>query len=350
MSTMQGAVIIGGQRQVELREFPVPEPGPGQVLVRMRAAGMCGSDLHNIYRTMNLDDPGHYRGCIAGHEPCGTVEAAGPGSTRFEKGDRVIVYHITGCRTCSACRKGWIVNCTSDQRSVYGWHRDGAYADFMLAEEYTLLELPDELSFIDGAILSCGFATSFQGVRRADVSGYDTVLVVGLGPVGLAAAMISKARGARVIGVDISPERVVAAESLGCDLGLVAGEDTLEAIMEYTNGHGVEVSLECSASQAGRMLALESARLWGRVVLLGEHGNLSLNPSFTIIQRQLTVHGSWMSGISEMQDAIEHAVRWNIKPGDIVTHMFPITQIREAFELADAGQAGKVVFAWGEDE
>ncbi len=73
MSTMQGAIIHGGQRQVELKEFPVPEPGPGQVLLRMKAAGMCGSDLHNIYRTMNLDDPGQYQGCIAGHEPAGVV-------------------------------------------------------------------------------------------------------------------------------------------------------------------------------------------------------------------------------------------------------------------------------------
>jgi threonine dehydrogenase-like Zn-dependent dehydrogenase len=346
MSTMRGAIIIGGQRQVELREFPVPEPGPGQVLLRMKAAGMCGSDLHNIYRTMNLDDPGHYRGCIAGHEPCGTVEAIGPGCKNYREGDRVIVYHITGCRNCYACRKGWIVNCTSDQRSVYGWHRDGAYADFMLAEEYTLLKLPEELSFIDGAIISCGFGTSFQGVQRADVSGYDTVLVVGLGPVGLAAAIISKARGANVIGVDISPERVAAAEKLGCDLGLIADDEALNRIREYTNGHGVEVSLECSASQAGRMLSLESARLWGRVVLLGEHGNMSLNPSFTLIQKQLTLHGSWMSGISEMEDAIEHMVRWKIKPEEIVTHTFPITEVKEAFELSDAGEAGKVVFVW----
>ena len=346
MSSMRGAIIIGGKRQVEVKEFPVPEPGRGQVLVRMKAAGMCGSDLHNIYRTMNLDDPGHYQGCIAGHEPSGVVEAVGPDCERFKEGDRVIVYHITGCRNCSACRKGWIVNCTSDQRSVYGWHRDGAYADFMLTEEYTLLELPDELGFIDGAIISCGFGTSFQGVRRADVSGYDTVLVVGLGPVGLAAATISKARGARVIGVDISPDRVAAAERLGCDLALVADDEALDKIREYSDGHGVEVSLECSASQAGRMLSLEAARLWGRVVFLGEHGNLSLNPSFTLIQRQLTLHGSWMSGISEMQDAIEHAVRWRMRPGEIVTHTFPITQVREAFELSDAGEAGKVVFVW----
>ncbi len=344
---MQGAVILGGQRQVELREFPVPEPGPGQVVLRMKAAGMCGSDLHNIYRTMNLDDPGHYRGCIAGHEPCGTVEAIGPDCKRdFQKGDRVLVYHICGCGHCSACLKGMIVNCTSDQRCVYGWHRDGAYADYMLAEEYTLLRLPEELSFTDGAIISCGFGTSFQGVRRADVSGYDTVLVVGLGPVGLAAAIISKARGARVIGVDISPERVATAEKFGCDLGLVAGDDALDAIMQYTNGHGVEVSLECSASQAGRMLSLEAARLFGRVVFLGEHGNLSFNPSFTLIQKQLTLHGSWMSGISEMEDAIEHIVRWGLRPEKIVTHTFPLTKVKEAFELSDAGEAGKVVFVW----
>jgi len=346
MDTMRGAIIIGGERQVKLKEFPVPEPGPGQVLLRMKAAGMCGSDLHNIYCTMNLDDPGHYRGCIAGHEPSGVVEAVGPDCTRFEKGDRVIVYHITGCGVCNPCRKGWIVNCTSDERSVYGWHRDGAYADFMLTEEYTLLPLPEELSFVDGAIISCGFGTSFQGVRRADVSGYDTVLVVGLGPVGLAAAIISKARGANVIGVDISPERVATAEKLGCDLGLVAGDGTLDEIREYTNGHGVEVSLECSASQAGRMLSLEAARLWGRVVFLGEHGNLSFNPSFTIVQKQLTLHGSWMSGISEMQDAIERIVRWKIRPEEIVTHTFPLDRIAEAFELAEAGEAGKVVFVW----
>ncbi len=346
MARMQGAVIKGGQRQVELREFDVPEPGPGQVLLRMKAAGMCGSDLHNIYRTMNLDDPGHYLGCIAGHEPCGTVEAVGPDCRRFEVGDRVVVYHICGCGHCTPCRKGWVVNCTSEQRNVYGWHRDGAYADYMLTEDYTLLSLPDELSFVDGAIISCGFGTSFQGVRRADVSGYDTVLVVGLGPVGLAAAIISKARGARVIGVDISADRVATAEKHGCDLGLVADDKTLDRIREYTNGHGVEVSLECSASQPGRMLALESARLWGRVVLLGEHGRLDFNPSFTIIQKQLTVHGSWMSGISEMEDTIEHIVRWGLRPEDIVTHTFPLEQVSEAFELSDKGEAGKVVFTW----
>jgi threonine dehydrogenase-like Zn-dependent dehydrogenase len=347
MTTMRGAIIIGGQRRVELREFPIPEPGPGQVLLRMKAAGMCGSDLHNIYRTMNLDDPGHYRGCIAGHEPAGTVEAVGPDCKRgFQRGDRVLVYHICGCGYCNSCRKGWIVNCTSDQRSVYGWHRDGAYADYMLAEEYTLLKLPESLSFMDGAIISCGFGTSFQGVRRANVSGYDTVLVVGLGPVGLAAAIIAKARGARVIGVDVSADRVATAERSGCDLGLVADETTLAAIREYTDGHGVEASIECSAAQAGRMLALEAARLWGRVVFLGEHGNLSFNPSFTVVQKQLTVHGSWMSGISEMEDTIEHIVRWKLRPEEIVTHTFPITQVKEAFELADSGEAGKVVFVW----
>ncbi len=183
-------------------------------------------------------------------------------------------------------------------------------------------------------------------MRRADVSGYDTVLVVGLGPVGLAAAIISKARGARVIGVDISPERVATAERLGCDLGLVAGDDALAAIMEFTDGHGAEVTIECSASQAGRMLSLEAARLYGRVVFLGEHGNLSFNPSFTVVQKQLTLHGSWMSGISEMEDTIEHMVRWKIRPGEITTHTFPLAQVKEAFELADAGEAGKVVFVW----
>jgi threonine dehydrogenase-like Zn-dependent dehydrogenase len=139
---------------------------------------------------------------------------------------------------------------------------------------------------------------------------------------------------------------VAAAEKFGCDLGIVADDETLDRVKELTDGHGVEVAIECSASQSGRMLCLEAARLWGRVVFLGEHGNLSFNPSFTVVQKQLTVHGSWMSGIAEMVDAIEHAVRWKIRPEEIVTHTFPITEVKEAFELADAGKAGKVVFVW----
>ncbi len=109
----------------------------------------------------------------------------------FEPGDRVVVYHIAGCGNCEECRKGFMIGCHSPGRSAYGWQRDGGHADFLLAEARTLLHLPEELTYADGALVACGFGTAYQGILRAGVSGRDRVLVVGLGPVGLGAVMLA---------------------------------------------------------------------------------------------------------------------------------------------------------------
>ena len=123
---------------------------------------------------------------IAGHEPCGQVVAVGPGCRRLSEGDRVVVYHIAGCGVCEECRHGYIIGCTSPLRAAHGWQRDGGHAEFLLAEEATSILLPNELSYVDGALVSCGFGTAYEGLLRLELSGQDTLLVTGLGPVGLA--------------------------------------------------------------------------------------------------------------------------------------------------------------------
>ncbi len=179
MATMKG-VVLPGNRRLEFREFPVPTPGPGQALVRMKASSLCGSDLRAIYRpTDQGSGPEAYRGVIAGHEPCGVIEQVGPGVTRFHAGDRVVMYHIAGCGLCPDCQGGWQISCTSDTRAAYGWQRDGGHAEFLLAEERTLVALPDELSYLDGAMVACGLGTAYAACLRAGVSGRDTVLVTG---------------------------------------------------------------------------------------------------------------------------------------------------------------------------
>ena len=160
-------VFLPGDRRVEIREVPVPAVGHGQVLVRMKASSICGSDLRAIYRpTEQGTGPEAYRGVIAGHEPAGVVERVGPGVSRFDPGDRVAVYHIAGCGLCHDCRTGWMISCTSPERAAYGWQRDGGHAPYMLAEERTLVALPDELTFLDGSIVACGLGTAYAGCMR----------------------------------------------------------------------------------------------------------------------------------------------------------------------------------------
>jgi threonine dehydrogenase-like Zn-dependent dehydrogenase len=342
---MQG-VILPGQERVELEEFNCPEPGHGQVLVRMKVSGLCGSDLRSIYHEHTGSGAERYQNVIAGHEPSGQVEAVGPGVIGFEPGDRVVAYHIVGCGRCRECRKGFMIGCRSPEREAYGWQRDGGHADYLLAEARTLLHLPEVLTYTDGALAACGFGTAYGGILRAGVSGRDGVLVVGLGPVGLGAVMLAAASGAEVIGVDLVPERLELAKSAGAAHVLMGTEDAAEEILDLTGGRGTEVGMDCSGSAAGRKLCLEAARDWGRVVYLGEGGSVTFEPSPLLLHKRLTLYGSWVCGIGEMGDLLEHLDRKGLHPESTVTDTFPLSDTGRAYEAFDAGKTGKVVIYW----
>jgi threonine dehydrogenase-like Zn-dependent dehydrogenase len=348
MATMRG-VILPGNRRLEFRDVPVPMPGPRQALVRMKASSLCGSDLRAIYRpTDQGSGPEAYRGVIAGHEPCGIIEQIGPGVTRFRPGDRVVMYHIAGCGLCRDCQGGWQISCSSEQRAAYGWQRDGGHAEFLLAEERTLVALPDALSYLDGAMVACGLGTAYAACLRAAVSGRDTVLITGLGPVGLAAAMLCHAMGARVVGTDMMPERRALAEELKvADMVVASDADDLQArLLEATGGHGFEVGIDCSGNAEARRLCLELAREWGRVVYVGEGGVVSFAPSPLLIHKQLSLYGSWVCSVPQMIDLVEQLVRWDLHPDRLVTHRFKLDQARDAYELFDGGKTGKVAIVW----
>jgi threonine dehydrogenase-like Zn-dependent dehydrogenase len=310
---MAAAFLPGGSR-TELRSVPLPVPGPGQVLLEVRASTICGSDLRAIYREHLGSGPEAYQGVIGGHEPCGRVVAVGEQCLATEVGDRRVVYHISGCGLCAECRRGYRIGCLSAQRAAYGWQRDGGHAEYLLAEEKDLLPLPDALSYLDGACVACGFGTAYEALRRADVSGADTVLIVGLGPVGLAAGMLARALG--------SP---VTTEELGAQLG-----------------EGAHVAVDCSGSGAGQSTALRSVRRWGRVVLVGEGGTLTTDVSAELIHKQITVHGSWVSSVEHMRELLENLDRWGLHPERIVTHTFALEDVEAAYRTADSGIGGKI--------
>ena len=342
--TMMNGVVLPGDSTVQHVQAEVPEPGPGQVLLKMKASSICGSDIRAIYREHLGTGPEAYKGVIAGHEPCGQVVAVGQGCKRLSAGDRVVVYHIAGCGVCEECRHGYMIGCTSPHRAAHGWQRDGGHADYVLAEETTCILLPEPLSYVDGALVSCGFGTAYEGLLRLKLSGQDQLLITGLGPVGLAAAMLGRALGAGpIIGTDIAPERLRIAEDQGLvDHALLADDTAADTIAELTGGRGCEASIDCSGSAAARLLALQNTRIWGRCAFVGEGGQISFPVSELLIHKQITLYGSWVTSLRHMEELLEHLVRWQLHPETIVTHRFRLDQADQAYQIADQGAAGKV--------
>ena len=317
-------VRLPGDGTTETRVYDVPEPSDGEVLVKVRASGICGSDIGYIYRGykgyVGVDGPA-YRGVIAGHAPAGDIVSVGPGCRRFGVGDRVLLYHIVGCGRCPNCRSGYFINCSSAGRSSYGWQRDGGHAEYLLAAERTCIALPDELSYVDGALISCGFGTAHQGLLRIQVNGGDDLLVVGLGPVGQKWAM-----------------------GLGFfDAVLAADDDVQSRLRDLTGGRGCSRVIECSGSTPGRSTAMAGAAEWGRVSLVGEGGRLETEVSDLLLHKQLTIFASWVTSLQDMERLAVDLVRWQLRPESIVSDRFGLDHADEAYLLAAGASAGKVV-------
>lgn len=352
IETKMKAAYLPGNSTVVMKEVEVPVPGQGQVLVRTKSSTICGSDIRAIYREHLGKGPEAYQNKIAGHEPCGQIVKCGSGTKLFKEGDRVILYHISGCGVCNDCRRGYMISCSSPTRAAYGWQRDGGMAPYILADEKDCVLLPDELTYTDGAQVACGFGTVYEGLERIGISGNDAVLVVGLGPVGLAALMLAKAMGAQMlVGVDTVKERCDIAQKLGlANVVFVSGDNTLKDVMALTyNGKGFEKTVDCSGHTSGRQICIRATRQWGKMVMLGEGGTVEFNPSPDIIHEQKTIYGSWVTNIWRMESLVEHLVRWKIHPEILVTHRFTLDQVDKAYQLMDEGKCGKVAVVFDEE-
>src|SRR6201994_4697903 len=252
---MRGVVFTGG-REIELMEFPDPTPEPGEVVVEMKASGMCGSDLHQYRRPKSGGEsigglPVNRNPVIGGHEPCGIVAAIGPevSEKMAQIGQRVMVHHYKGCTVCEHCRSGWSQLCQEEPVPVYGNNANGGHARYLKVPAFTLVPLGDELSFSAGAAISCGTGTAYGALRRLNLSGRDTIAIFGQGPVGLAGTQFAKAMGARVIALDISPQRLARAKAFGADAVVnPAADDPVAAIKELTGGRHADLTLDTSSN------------------------------------------------------------------------------------------------------
>ena len=343
-------IVFTGNRQLELMEFEDPTPGPREVVLEIRASGMCGSDLHRYRAPPGGGMIGGVRRSsepvIAGHEPCGVVAAVGSAITETEArvGQRVMDHHYAGCGVCKHCSSGWAQMCL-EGTTVFGSGGHGAHAKYMKVPVSTLVPLPDALSFEVGAAIACGTGTAFGALRRLQLRGDETIAIFGQGPVGLAATQLAVAMGARVIALDLSPERRAMAQRFGADAVLdPMSNDPVAEIRALTHGEGAHKTLDCSSNPEARAATVRAARSWGTACFVGEGGNVTLEVSPDMLRRQITLIASWTFSKAGQADCAEFIADRNIKADEIFTDRWKLSQAREAYELFDSQRTGKGVF------
>jgi (R,R)-butanediol dehydrogenase/meso-butanediol dehydrogenase/diacetyl reductase len=348
-------VVFSGDRKIEIAEFEDPVPGHGEAVVQIKASGMCGSDLKFYRGGMKaaltafgtgpavLDEDARI---IAGHEPCGVVAALGPGvdEQSVRVGDRVMVYHYTGCGMCRECRAGWTQMCEQGT-GLIGSTVHGGHADYLKVPATTLLPLPDELSFSAGAAICCGTGTAYGALIRLDLSARDTIAVFGLGPVGQSAVQLAAAMGAHVIAVDVASERVGRAEVFGAVHAINSSEtDPVEAIRELTGGRGTSCTLDVSGASPARQAAVRSLAPWGKVAFVGHGEDVTLfDVSRDVIRKQLTMIGSYTFSDVGQTDCARFVADHGVDVDQVFTDRWTIDDAEQAYVEFDKQVGGKAV-------
>jgi threonine dehydrogenase-like Zn-dependent dehydrogenase len=332
-----------GDRRLFVETLADPTPGAGEVVVEMKAAGLCGSDLR---RFRSPADVGEVPEAIVGHEPCGAVVALGEGVAGDWLDARVVVSHHYGCGRCAQCRVGAAKHCASG--GTYGVTDDGADAEFMAARASALVRLPDEVDDGTGAMIACCAGTAHVALVRAGLSGGETVVVLGQGPVGLSATALAGAMGARVIAVDPVDER----RSLALDLGAAhaldaAAGDLAEAVNELTEGAGAPAVIECSGAETARVDAVRVAGIRGRVCFVGNGPPVLMDVGEHLIGKDLSCFGSWTFTNGELAACASFVASARPRLSGVVTHRFAIDQAQAAFDTFDRGGTGKCLFVFG---
>jgi propanol-preferring alcohol dehydrogenase len=329
------AVRSLGNRNVEVIEKPDPRPAPGVVVVKVKSAPICGSDLHGIYRA---GSPHH---CTPGHELAGEI-AATTGTSRWKSGDRVCVPAVIGCGTCWMCLKGFTIYC--ENQRVLGFMEDGVHAEYVAVPEGHPLPLPEDVSFEAGSLLADPVGVPFHAFRNIGLTARDTIAIFGLGPMGLGAVVVAKFLGAVVIGIEVNEYRLALAGRLGADHVInPTKENARERILSLTDGKGPHKAVDCAGTEATLVMALDLTRKLGKVAIIGENQKATINPSNHFNRKELTLVGGTCFNLGDYDDITE-TIRRGLAPERIITHRFPLSQAQEAYRLFDEGNTGKVVF------
>ena len=329
--------VIEGERRAALIEVPDPEPRQDWVLVDVKAAPMC-TEYKSFVAGRSVAN--------LGHEAAGVVAAvAQPG--RVQVGDRVAVMPQYPCGVCELCVSGEYIHCESvvdfDTFTGNGEGR-ATMAQLLLKPDWLLPRIPEDISIEHGGMACCGLGPSFGAFQRMGLDAFDTVLITGMGPVGLGGVINASYRGARVLAVEGHSWRAAKAVELGAEVVLDPGDGALEQLQDLTDGRGVDCALDCSGAVTAHRLCIDATRRRGQVAFVGECGEETpLRISQDMIRQGLTLVGSWHYNLADVP-AIWQVARDRAAVLDrLISHTFPMSRIQDAFELQSTGACAKVV-------
>lgn len=332
---MRAAKIVDAQK-VETRDFPDPQPEGGEIVVRVEAAAICGSDLHALYQR-----PGEKKQ-IPGHEGAGTVVAVDKAAS-VKVGDRICMTAVYACGVCDLCRAGYTTYCGA-KKGVYGFSRDGVHAQLVRIHESSALPLPDAISFEEGCLILDPIGTPYHALKRIGANALHTVAVFGLGPMGLGAVLLAARLGAKVIGVDMIAYRRELAKKLGAWRAVNPNDgDVVQQIRELTNGYGLDRALECSGKPEPLHQALDLCRPFGHVAIIGEQEKATVRPSDHFNRKEIFLSGSCCFPLGEYGDILR-LLQAGLRVKDLITHRFTVEQAAQAYATFAGGNTGKVLF------
>lgn len=340
-----------GKGDIRLEEKPIPRVGPGELLIKMQAAAICGTDLR-IYKHGHFKiDPEDRR--VLSHENAGVIESIGDGVVNFFPGDRVIVAPNVGCGQCAQCKAGFNQLCPD--YDAFGINRDGGFAEFMLVEADAVkggnvLKVPENLSLED-AVLAEPLSCVYNSWKMLGTKPGDSVLIVGAGPIGALHVAMNKLAGAtQIFLADISDQRLADVKKFGADDTINSEQvDLVEYINDVTDGRGVDVVIAACSHPSIQSLSLEVAAIHGRINFFGgmpkglENVTLDTNK---VHYKELIVLGTTGSSISDFQASLDLIASGKIEIEGLVTARYPLEEIHSAFEGALAGVGLKTLITY----
>jgi 2-desacetyl-2-hydroxyethyl bacteriochlorophyllide A dehydrogenase len=330
--TMRAARFTRPGEPLRLVEVPVPRPGPQEVLVRVRATGLCGSDVHIAVDGIT---PVGFSPITLGHEPAGEVAEVGEGVTGWVPGDRVVVMAIQSCGRCEHCVRGASQVCRS--RCIAGIQVDGGLAEFMVTPAAFLVPLPDEVGFEVGGIVGDAVATPFHALAdRAQLRAGETVAVFGVGGLGLHAVELARFMGAaRVVAVDVRAGQLQRAREFGADTVVDASsEDPVAAVFAATSGRGVDVAAEFVGLQQTISQTVDVLATGGRAVIVGIGTEPLIGPApVMFVRKEASILGSYGSSRTAVERLLALAAGGQLDLERSITHVYPLEQADEALRV-----------------
>ena len=335
------AVVLNGERDVSVEDVPdAGVPGPDGLLLRVERTGICGSDLHPYHGIMAIP------GTRLGHEFVGTVEDIGSGVVTVKKGDRVLVSGVIGCGLCPSCRAGDVVVCETSNTQVFGvgpmLHGGQAEAVAVPAADGAVMKIPDTITTEQAVLLTDILPTGYLGALRADITPGDTVVVIGLGPVGVFALQCAALFGpSRILAVDRVPDRLARAAELGAEPIDASDGNTVAKIYAAPGGRGAPAVIEAVGSEQTITDAIMSAAPGGTISVVGVHMNFAFPfPLPVALMKRLTFRVTLASIPTTWPALVPLVASGKLKPEEVFTHRLGLSEAKEAYRIFDAREDG----------